>query len=220
MCPQCKSEYPDHFVKRIRKKIELICGFCEMSFLAAEYHVRWARKVLGQEVFYCGASCSHKKPTWVGNCTNCGTIFERPFSAKRSMSGRYFCTRSCSASYNNRVYKSRENHPNWVNGASSYRSQVDFDVCSDCGEARYYLLMVHHRDKDRSNNDPANLVVLCYNCHALHHLVVDEKGKLAVRWKTLTTEEAKQVLNVPVVQRIGHDATNIETVVRLHSGAP
>lgn len=30
-------------------------------------------------------------------------------------------------------------------------------------------MLVHHRDEDRSNNDPANLQPLCKRCHQLLH---------------------------------------------------
>jgi hypothetical protein len=30
-------------------------------------------------------------------------------------------------------------------------------------------LQVHHRDRDRSNNDPSNLETLCARCHTLEH---------------------------------------------------
>lgn len=40
--------------------------------------------------------------------------------------------------------------------------------CEACGRSRgnpYPILTVHHIDYDPSNNDPANLVVLCQGCH-------------------------------------------------------
>lgn len=44
-------------------------------------------------------------------------------------------------------------------------------VCEECGfEATEKRQMdVHHKDEDRTNNDPSNLVTLCPPCHRLRH---------------------------------------------------
>jgi hypothetical protein len=31
------------------------------------------------------------------------------------------------------------------------------------------MLHVHHKDGNRENNDPANLITLCWHCHASIH---------------------------------------------------
>lgn len=36
-------------------------------------------------------------------------------------------------------------------------------------ENRYYKLEIHHKDKNRDNNDLANLLVLCIGCHKYIH---------------------------------------------------
>jgi len=47
------------------------------------------------------------------------------------------------------------------------RGQV---VCAHCGFGILDVLEVAHLDGDRSNNDPANLAILCPNCHKMHDL--------------------------------------------------
>ena len=39
--------------------------------------------------------------------------------------------------------------------------------CNKCGID--VPLCIHHKDGNRKNNNPENLEVLCYNCHALIH---------------------------------------------------
>jgi hypothetical protein len=39
--------------------------------------------------------------------------------------------------------------------------------CGDCGDTTE--LEVHHKDRDRSNNDAENLAVLCHDCHWDRH---------------------------------------------------
>lgn len=41
--------------------------------------------------------------------------------------------------------------------------------CERCGYALYQILQVHHRDRNRDNNELENLELLCPNCHAKEH---------------------------------------------------
>lgn len=43
-------------------------------------------------------------------------------------------------------------------------------LCAHCGFGIPSILEVAHLDGDRSNNDIANLVILCPNCHKMHDL--------------------------------------------------
>lgn len=44
--------------------------------------------------------------------------------------------------------------------------------CEVCGRKRtsHRNLDVHHKDEDRSNNDPSNLQTLCWSCHTKLHM--------------------------------------------------
>ena len=43
-------------------------------------------------------------------------------------------------------------------------------LCAHCGFGIKDVLEVAHIDGNRGNNDPANLVILCPNCHKMHDL--------------------------------------------------
>ena len=43
-------------------------------------------------------------------------------------------------------------------------------LCAHCGFGVPAVLEVAHLDADRSNNELANLVILCPNCHKMHDL--------------------------------------------------
>lgn len=45
----------------------------------------------------------------------------------------------------------------------------DKNKCTKCGEKDRSKLVVHHKDKNRYNNDMGNLVTLCRACHGLEH---------------------------------------------------
>lgn len=48
---------------------------------------------------------------------------------------------------------------------------LDAVTCTRCGFVPVDMIQiqVHHRDRNRKNNDPANLEALCANCHVLEH---------------------------------------------------
>jgi len=54
---------------------------------------------------------------------------------------------------------------------SAYRDLIPIEKCARCGYCEMNgSLHVHHLDRDRTNNDPSNLIVFCANCHyGLHH---------------------------------------------------
>jgi hypothetical protein len=41
------------------------------------------------------------------------------------------------------------------------------DACECCGSTRF--ICGHHKDRDRSNNDPSNIETLCKRCHQIEH---------------------------------------------------
>ncbi len=65
-------------------------------------------------------------------------------------------------------------HPNWKKGKYVDRKLVLKDkkksICCRCGKNDKRVLLIHHIDGNRINNDSSNLVWLCYNCHWLVHL--------------------------------------------------
>lgn len=64
------------------------------------------------------------------------------------------------------------NNPNYVDGSSTYR-KFAFEnkeiKCEICRENSYCI--VHHKDKNRKNNNLSNLMILCPNCHYKIHYV-------------------------------------------------
>ena len=44
-------------------------------------------------------------------------------------------------------------------------------ICERCGYSKKEVLHLHHKDRNRNNNDPSNLELICPNCHyEEHHL--------------------------------------------------
>lgn len=44
-------------------------------------------------------------------------------------------------------------------------------ACERCGYSKQEILHVHHRDRNRKNNNPNNLEIICPNCHYEEHLL-------------------------------------------------
>ena len=43
--------------------------------------------------------------------------------------------------------------------------------CERCGYAKYEILQVHHKNRDRNNNELDNLELICPNCHYEEHFL-------------------------------------------------
>lgn len=55
-----------------------------------------------------------------------------------------------------------KNNNNYKNGISMY-PKYKKSRCEVCGSKRH--LVVHHKDGNRKNNNPSNLITLCWSCH-------------------------------------------------------
>lgn len=68
----------------------------------------------------------------------------------------------------------------------------DGGKCAVCGDEK--RLVVHHKDKNKKNNDPKNLLVLCVQCHASihgHNLRMPVEVKRGLFGKRLIYKEVK-----------------------------
>ena len=94
---------------------------------------------------------------------------------KNSRSGLYFCCRE-HKDISQRIGGIKEiQPPHYGETHSNYRTLM-FKVVGkpkQCERCKYdtheAAIVVHHIDRDRSNNDISNLEVLCANCHAIEH---------------------------------------------------
>ncbi len=138
---------------------------------------------------YCSIQCrnrSQMRGLYV-ICGNCGkSTYKSPKSLLHSKSKNYFCDKKCQASWRNKQYLG-EKSKNWINGIRTYRNILRRsnapEVCCLCGNSLKILLVAHHIDKNRENNDVTNLVWLCHNCHYLVHNDRDSSEKLLKKLK-------------------------------------
>jgi len=58
----------------------------------------------------------------------------------------------------------------------NYRKFIK-DKCEECEIIDKRLLVVHHIDRDRDNNEEVNLQTLCWNCHKIIHTNINAEIK-------------------------------------------
>jgi hypothetical protein len=155
------------------------CLICNYEFYVKPSHQLrgWGR--------YCSTKC-RTKSQFKGNIFDCFTckknVYRSPLAIKKSKSGNYFCNKKCQTIWRNKILYSGENHFFWKNGESAYRrilkSSKRKEICLLCNTKDSRILIVHHLDKNRKNNDLKNLVWLCYNCHYLVHHFRELKDRL------------------------------------------
>lgn len=105
------------------------------------------------------------------SCAHCGNRFYRAKNkVNASRSGLQFCDRKCKEAaqkYNPLI------QPEHYGTGSDYRKiALEFygARCEHCGfDSNIKALDVHHKDRNRCNNNIDNLQVLCCNCHAIEH---------------------------------------------------
>jgi hypothetical protein len=147
------------------------CKICGKEFYVKPFHLKkgWGK--------YCSIKCRAKAQyngKWV-KCFNCGKkIYRTPNDYRKAKSKRFFCSVSCHCSWENKNVRCGINSPNWIAGEAAYRDlmrrcKVPFK-CNECGIADKRVLVVHHKDGDRKNNNIENLERLCCNCHAIKHV--------------------------------------------------
>ena len=114
-------------------------------------------------------------PRWSGDrveisCQTCSsTIFVSPLRAK----SQKYCSNNCRwEALRGKPRKRGRESSSYRGGTNIYPRLAGLDKnssCTWCGWQRN--LMVHHRDHDRHNGEPDNLVIICRSCHQRHHKV-------------------------------------------------
>lgn len=107
------------------------------------------------------------KPKVARVVKTCPCCFKEFTTQPRDTREQVVCSRACSNTY----FRSGENNGNWLGGVNYRKKAFDFygTDCCKCGYNNIDALEVHHKDKNRENNDLSNLEVLCANCHTLTH---------------------------------------------------
>lgn len=163
------------------------CGICGSLF---KRHYRRG----GERQIYCSRQCKYAAATSNHTCKTCGKRFQRNSFGTKSehfcslaciqrhpcqlcgqiITGRKsfrsgekrFCSRKC-ASIINATLRAKTKYT--VFGFAQTIKKFGSLCCERCRFSNSHALVVHHIDRDRQNNSPANLETLCANCHKIEH---------------------------------------------------
>lgn len=70
----------------------------------------------------------------------------------------------------------REKNNAWKNGSGWFTAWgKNFNNCNRCNSSKY--LCVHHKDRNRKNNEFNNLEILCKKCHQIEHGILSNRDK-------------------------------------------
>lgn len=108
-----------------------------------------------------GIACRKEKP-----CIICG----KPILASAN---KKTCSKKCSNINRTGIkYKQGDTRKDKVTTYKNQKIRLMKErgrVCERCGYNRFEILQVHHKDRNRLNNDLANLELICPNCHFEEH---------------------------------------------------
>ena len=136
-----------------------ICETCNKEFTHIASRANKAK--------YCSPLCYHramdKKGSITLTCKHCGKEF---YGSPSDIGKRKYCSRAC---------VNKESKTTWKAVFSTVRKNMIargmLDKCERCGfDSSPNILGVHHKDRNRNNNELENLEVLCPNCHSMEHM--------------------------------------------------
>ena len=129
---------------------------------------------------FCSRSCSStynrrnvEKTGVIVNCSYCNVSFYKTkFKISQSKSGLFFCSRE-HKDLAQKMGGIKEIQPNHYGSSLKDYRKIAFAsqarICSRCGFSNPAAIIVHHKERNRDNNDESNLEILCCNCHAIEH---------------------------------------------------
>ena len=162
-CKVCGTLFKRHYLRGgvrqtcCSKKCKYAAGYVTRTCATCgkEYRVNH----LSTRKQYCSLACIERSP-----CQLCGTVITG--RAKFQSGERRFCSRQCAAVVNHTL-QAKKNY--LVIGFASTIAKTGSLACERCKEADPRALVVHHIDRNRSNNSRENLITLCANCHFREH---------------------------------------------------
>ena len=116
-------------------------------------------KVYCGQVCY-GTSCRKEVP-----CVVCGKLILAGLHKKT-------CSRGCANTHRAGIKYNGRGLQDKVKSQQALKTRLLRDRgtdCERCGYSKLEILQVHHKDKDRGNNDLGNLELICPNCHYEEH---------------------------------------------------
>ena len=153
-------------VSEYRRKPNTKCIVCDSPIYRRPVEIQRNRgRVFCGQVCY-GLSIRKEKP-----CSICGKLILAGLNKKT-------CSRGCANKHRAGI-KYKLNRPR-----DKVKSQRSLKIkllnlrgrsCERCHYSKYETLQVHHKDRNRNNNEIVNLELICPNCHAEEHYLENSR---------------------------------------------
>ncbi len=142
------------------RKPNTACAICKKPIYRRPCEIAKSR-------VFCGVACYGISNRKESPCMVCGKLILASFK-KRT------CSRSC-ANIHRAGIKYNLNRPkDKVKHQRSIKIRLLQESGEECKRCRYAIkeiLQIHHRDRNRNNNDLSNLELVCPNCHYEEHFL-------------------------------------------------
>lgn len=109
-----------------------------------------------------GLSCRKEKP-----CVVCGKLILAGLNKST-------CSRACSNTNRTGIKYHLGSPRDKVKSQQALKIRLLKErgkICERCGYDKYEILQVHHKNRDRNNNELSNLELICPNCHYEEHFL-------------------------------------------------
>lgn len=130
------------------------------------YRRPWQMKQNKGRVF-CGQSCYGVACRKESPCAVCGRLILATLNKKT-------CSRSCANTQRAGIKYDGRGSKDKVKAQKALKTRLLKEMgtdCERCGYDKFEILQVHHKDKNRANNDLNNLELICPNCHYEEHFL-------------------------------------------------
>ena len=147
-------------MEKYKRKPNTQCFVCKKAMYRRPSEIARGRVFCSQRCY--GLSCRKEHP-----CVVCGAFILASAHKKT-------CSRRCANINRSGISYKRGRPKDKVAHHRSLRDALFASRGASCGRCSYdkrQILQIHHRDRNRRNNDMENLELLCPNCHTEEHLL-------------------------------------------------
>ena len=146
--------------ERYNRNPNTTCIVCGKPIYRRPVEIRRNRNRVFCSITCYGISCRKEKP-----CIICGQPILAGLNKKT-------CSRSCANKHRTGIHYKLGRPKDKVVAERSLKLRLFKKrglVCERCSYEKFEILHVHHKDRNRSNNDFDNLELICPNCHYEEH---------------------------------------------------
>lgn len=120
---------------------------------------------------FCSAICYGIANRKEVPCVVCGKLILSQFNKKT-------CSRTCANTHRIGIQYKIGSPKDKVKTLRSLKQKLFLirgKACERCGYKQYRILQVHHKNRNRNDNELDNLEIICPNCHCLEHYLKNKQ---------------------------------------------